>query len=266
MALISLGWVDLALASLLILLNAGVAIALRLGLGRRIVIAVARGVIQLLLLGLVLTWVFRQEGPWAVVAMMAFMIALAGFEAVRRTTHRVPGIYAMSMGVMLVSSLVVTLYGLNAVIGTKPWYQPQYAIPILGMVLGNTLNGIALGLETVLEGFRKDRTEIEILLAHGATSAEASRDVVRRAVRIGMVPILNAMVAAGAISIPGMMTGQILAGGDPGVAARYQIFILLAIAGGVALGTLGVVFGARRLVFDDRDRLRVDRMRRLSHK
>ena len=262
MALISLGWVDLALASLLILLNAGVAIALRLGLGRRILIAVARGIIQLLLLGLVLTWVFRQEGPWAVIAMMAFMIALAGFEAVRRTTHRVPGIYVMSMGVMLVSSFVVTLYGLNVVIGTKPWYQPQYAIPILGMVLGNTLNGIALGLETVLEGFRRDRTEIEILLAHGATSSEASRDVVRRAVRIGMVPILNAMVAAGAISIPGMMTGQILAGGDPSVAARYQIFILLAIAGGVALGTLGVVFGARRLVFDERDRLRADRLTR----
>jgi putative ABC transport system permease protein len=196
--------------------------------------------------------------------MMAIMIALAGFEAVRRTTHRIPGIYGMSMSVMLVSSLVVTLYGLTVVIGTHPWYQPQYAIPILGMVLGNTLNGISLGLETVLDGFRRDRTQIEILLAHGATRSEASRDVVRRAVRVGMIPILNAMVAAGVISIPGMMTGQILAGGDPGDAARYQIFILFALAGGVALGTMGVVFGARRLVFDSRDRLRVDRLRRTT--
>ncbi len=262
MALISLTPLDLALASLLILVNAGIGIALRLGIGRRILVAATRSVAQLLLLGLVLVWVFKQEGPWAVLLMMAIMIALAGFEAVRRTTHRVPGIYAMSMGVMLASSLVITLYGLTAVIGTKPWYQPQYAIPILGMVLGNTLNGIALGLETVLDGFRRDRVQIEILLAHGATPAEASRDVVRRAVRVGMIPILNAMVAAGVISIPGMMTGQILAGGDPGDAARYQIFILFAIAGGVALGTMGVVFGARRLVFDDRARLRVDRMHR----
>jgi UDP-glucose/iron transport system permease protein len=261
-ALISLGPLDLALAALLILLNAGIGAALRLGLGRRILLAAGRAVVQLLLLGLVLAWVFRQEGPWAVLLMMIAMIALAGFEAVRRTTYRVPGIYAMSMGVMLVSSLTVTLYGLTVVIGTRPWYQPQYAIPILGMVLGNTLNGIALGLETVLDGFRRDRVPIEILLAHGATRGEASRDVVRRAVRVGMIPILNAMVAAGVISIPGMMTGQILAGGDPGDAARYQIFILFALAGGVALGTMGVVLGARHLVFDERDRLRGDRLRR----
>ncbi len=91
-ALISLSAWDLALAALLILFNAGIGLVLRLGLGRRILVASARAVVQLLLLGLVLAWVFRQEGPWAVLLMMAIMIALAGFEAVRRTTHRVPGI------------------------------------------------------------------------------------------------------------------------------------------------------------------------------
>jgi putative ABC transport system permease protein len=260
-AVIALSPLDLALAALLILANAAISAALRLGLGRRILVASVRAVAQLLLLGFVLVWVFRQQGPAAVLFMMAVMIALAGVEAVRRTTQRVRGIYAMSMSVMLASSALVTLYGLTVVIGTHPWYRPQYAIPILGMVLGNTLNGISLGLETALDGFRRDRVGIEILLAHGATRVEASREVLRRAVRVGMIPILNSMVAAGVISIPGMMTGQILAGGDPGEAARYQIFILFAIAGGVALGTVGAVLGVRRLVFDDRDRLRVDRFR-----
>ena len=79
-----------------------------------------------------------------------------------------------------------------------------------------------------------------------------------------MIPILNSLVAVGIVSIPGMMTGQILAGNDPAGAARYQLFILFCIAAGVALGTVGAVLGATRLVFDERDRLRVDRIRRVG--
>jgi len=259
-----LGWGQLALAAALILLNAGADLALRLGLGRRLVVAAARSCAQLLLLGFVLQWVFRQDGPWAVLAMMAVMIVFAGFEAVRRTSYRVRGAFPAGIGVMLVSSMTVTLYGVEAVIGIDPWYAPQYIVPILGMILGNTLTGISLGLETALEGFTREKDRVEVLLAHGLTPREASRDVVRRAVRVGLIPILNSMVAAGIVSIPGMMTGQILAGEDPAVAARYQIFILFSIAAGVALGTVGVVFAAGRLVFDARARLRTDRIRRVE--
>lgn len=260
LAVIELGWGALALVAALILVNAGISIALQLKLEKRLLIAALRSVVQLSLLGIVLTWVFQQDGPLAVVLLMLFMIVMAGFEAVNRTTHRVRGGYAVGMGVMLVSSLTITLYGIVAVLHVDPWYTPRYIVPILGMILGNTLNGISLGLETTLEGFKRDRAQVEVLLAHGATPAEASRDVTRRAVRMGMIPILNAMVAAGLISIPGMMTGQILAGQDPAAAARYQIFILFSIAAGVALGTVGVVFAARRLVFDARHRLRVERI------
>jgi putative ABC transport system permease protein len=258
---VALGPGQLALAAALIVVNALASHALSLGLGRRLLVAAARAVVQLLLLGLVLQWVFSVESPWAVLAMMVAMGVFAGVEAVRRTTHRAPGVWALSTVVMLASSILVALYGITAVVRVRPWWEPQYAIPVLGMILGNTLNGISLGLDTVLQGFSRDREQVEVLLAHGATRAEAARDVVRRAVRTGMVPILNSMVAAGVVSIPGMMTGQILAGEDPHLAARYQIFILFAIAGGVALGTLGVVLGATRLVFDERDRLRAERIR-----
>jgi putative ABC transport system permease protein len=258
---IDLGPWQLAIAAGLILLNAGASVALKLGLERRLLLAATRSVVQLLLLGFVLQWVFRQEGWWAVLLLMLAMGLLAGFEAVRRTTRRMPGMLVSSMGVMLLTSMLITLYGLKAVIGVEHWYTPQYAIPLLGMVLGNTLTGISLGLETVLEGYQRDRERIELLLAHGATVSEAARDVVRRAVRTGMIPILNSMIAAGAIHIPGMMTGQILAGEDPSSAARYQIFILFCIAGGVALGTMGVVFASRRLAFDARGRLRAERIR-----
>ncbi|TDJ75708.1 MAG: iron export ABC transporter permease subunit FetB [Planctomycetota bacterium] len=253
----------LALAALLVLANAAASLALRLGLGRKLVTAGARAVIQLLLLGYVLVLVFESDSPWIVIGLMLAMAFVAGVEAVRRTTRRVPGIYKSSLGVVMVSSMAITFYALFVILRVEPWYAPQYAIPILGMVLGNTLNGISLGLETVMAGFDEKRAEIELLLAHGATRREASREVVRRAVRTGLIPTLNMMVAAGTVSIPGMMTGQILAGEDPMNAARYQIFILFCIAGGVAIGTVGVVFAVARLVFDDRDRLRTDRIRHL---
>jgi putative ABC transport system permease protein len=261
---VELGPLQLGLAALLILLNAAISMRLQLGLGRRLLLASLRSVVQLSLLGLLLTWVFSVQGPWAVLPLMVLMALIAGFEAVRRTTRRVPGIFGVSIGVVLATSMAITFYGLVAVIGIEPWYAPRYAVPILGMVLGNTLTGISLGLETTLHGFDRDRAQVELLLAHGATRKEASREVVRGAVRTGMIPILNAMVAAGLISIPGMMTGQILAGQDPASAARYQMFILFSIAAGVALGTMGVVLLTARLVFDGRERLRPERIRRVS--
>lgn len=259
---VDLGPGQLALAAALILLNAGISLFLRVGLERKLLVAAARTVVQLSLLGLLLRWVFAIEGPWAVVPVMLVMAFVAGFEAVRRTTYRVPGMLRASIGVMMASSMAILLYGLAVVIRVEPWYTPRYAIPILGMLLGNTLNGIALGLETALGGFSQRRREVELRLAHGATAREASAPIVRDAVRTGMIPILNAMTAAGLISIPGMMTGQILAGQSPTSASRYQIFIMFAVAGGVALGTFGIVAWARRLVFDDRERLRHDRLRR----
>ena len=209
---------------------------------------------------------FEAHEPLLILSLMLLMASIAGVEAVRRTTRRLPGIFAASGAVMVASSMAVTFYGLVAVIGIEPWYEPRYAIPILGMVPGNALNGISLGLETVLEGFDRDRRQVELLLALGATRAEATRDVVRRAVRTGMIPILNSMIAVGIVAIPGMMTGQILAGEDPLEAARYQLFILFAIAGGVALGTVGIVLAATRLAFDERDRLRTDRIRVLDQR
>jgi putative ABC transport system permease protein len=251
---------QLGLAALLILLNAGVSIALRLHLGRQLLLAAVRSVLQLLLLGQVLGWVFHSESPWAIGLIMLAMSGLAGIEAVRRTGLRLERLMPMTVLVMLIASLSITLYATQAVLRIEPWFAPRYMIPILGMLLGNMLNGVSLGLESVLRGFRERREEVELLLAHGATPREASRDVLRRAVRTGLIPILNSMVAAGMISIPGMMTGQILAGEQPEQAAYYQIFILFCIAGAVALGTTGAVYSSLGLAFDKRWRLRPERI------
>lgn len=251
----------LGLAALLILLNAAISIWLRLRLERLLFLAALRSVVQLLLLGLVLRWVFEARDPWIIGGIMLGMASLAGFEAARRSGFKLRRMLPMTLLVMLFASLSITLFATQGILQVTPWYEARYLIPILGMILGNALNGISLGLATVLRGFRERRTEVELRLAHGATPREASRDVLRDAIRTGMIPILNSMVAAGVISIPGMMTGQILGGEEPQTAAFYQIFILFCIAGSVALGTTGVVYASLGLVFDDRWRLRVERIR-----
>jgi len=258
--MIQLGPIELALAALLLLGHAAASLALGLGLGRTLLLAALRATLQLALLGLVLEHVLTSHSPALVFGLILGMSLLAGHEAVRRGRYRVRGGYAASTTAMLASAFLVTLYATQVVLRVEPWYAPRYLLPIAGMLLGNAMNGIALGLDSTLAGFAQERERIELLLACGATRSEASRSVVRRAVNTGLLPILNGLVAAGAIAIPGMMTGQILAGESPGTAARYQLLILLCIAGAVALGTLCVVLWTRSLVFDERDRLRLERI------
>jgi putative ABC transport system permease protein len=147
------------------------------------------------------------------------------------------------------------------VIGTDPWYAPQYAIPLLGMVLGNTMNGISLGLDRLTQDAAQRRPIIEARLALGQDWQRAISDSRREAMRVGMIPIINAMSAAGIVSLPGMMTGQILAGTPPVEAVKYQILVMFLIAGGTGFGTMVAVSLAARRLFDERQRLRLDRLR-----
>jgi len=135
------------------------------------------------------------------------------------------------------------------IIKVAPWYDPQYLIPIFGMVFGNSLNGICLCLDRFTEYLRSRRQEVELLISFGATRAETTRDGARQAVRTGMIPIINNMTVAGIVSLPGMMTGQIVAGVSPVQAVAYQIVIMFMIAAANAVGSMSIAtLAARRLV------------------
>jgi len=259
---VEIGYVDLALAAGLLLINLLLAVALRLGLTRDLLVASVRMVVQLLLVGLVLDWVFATRSPWLILAIAVLMAGLAGVAAVNRTARRFPGIYWDSLVTILAASFLVTGFALLGVLRVEPWFDPQYLIPLLGMLLGNALNGISLGLDRFMEGCARDRGRIESLLALGANRWEAARHDVREAMRVGLIPVVNSMMIMGVVSLPGMMTGQILAGADPGHAVRYQILIMFMIASCVALATLGVVLLAYRKLFDARHRLRLENLRR----
>ena len=109
------------------------------------------------------------------------------------------------------------------------------------MILGNTLNGISLGLDRLGNELASKRDQVDTLLALGATRWEAARGSIQQALRTGMIPTINMMVVVGLVSLPGMMTGQLIAGQSPEQAARYQIMILFLIAAGTSMGTVGVV-------------------------
>ena len=128
------------------------------------------------------------------------------------------------------------------------------------MVLGNSLTGISLCLDSLLERFDAGRPEIEMWLALGATRWEAARGALRDGVRRGMVPMLNAMTVVGIVSLPGMMTGQILAGASPLEAVRYQIVVMFMLAASSAVGSILIALLVWRRAFNDRHQLRADRI------
>ena len=262
MNIVMLSPFDLSMAAVLVLMLALASLILKLDLASQIIIAAVRTVIQLLLIGLVLKALFAQVNLLFVSALSIFMLLIAGREVMARQKRRFGGLWGYGLGTlsMFISSFTLTVYALIVVVGTEPWYTPQYAIPLLGMMLGNTMTGVSLALDNLTTTAWQQRSIVEARLILGQDWRTAIGDITRDSVRIGMMPMINAMAAAGLVSLPGMMTGQILAGTEPVEAVKYQILIMFLITAGTGFAAmLATWIGARRL-FDDRQRLRLDRL------
>jgi putative ABC transport system permease protein len=257
---IELGPTQLAIAALLVVAAGIVSLVLQLGVERRLATAALRTVIQLGLLGLVLERVFSLRNPLLIVGLLILMTVFAAREAVSRATRRYRGILVDAWLTMAVSCFAVGGIVTSLVVGVEPWYEPQYVIPLLGMILGNSLTGIALGLDSFLDHLDVRSAEVELRIAFGATRHEALAAPLRDAIRTGMIPIINSMAAAGIVSLPGMMTGQILAGSPPMQAVAYQIVVMFMLAAAVAFGAMLVVVLAGRHFMGTDATLRLDRM------
>ena len=259
---IALSYLDLAVAALLVVLNAGLSIALQLGLARTLLFAAARMTVQLILVGFVLKALFALVSPWLTALAALVMVAVAGREVFARQQRPLAGPWGYALGTttMLIVGMTITVLALTTQIRPDPWFDPRFALPLFGMVLGNTMTGISLGLETLTSGAHAGRPAIEAQLLLGASKWEAMRPLTRRALHSGFIPIVNSMAATGIVALPGMMTGQILAGADPTEAVKYQLLIMFLIAGATGLGVLIAVLGGVWRLSDDRHRLRLDRL------
>jgi putative ABC transport system permease protein len=254
---------DLAIAASLVVLLALLSLRLQAGISAQLLIAALRTAVQLTLIGLVLKTLFANAHLGWVSLLALLMLLVAGREVMARQERRFAGWWGYSIGTvsMFLSSFTVTIFALVAILGDSPWYAPQYAIPLLGMLLGNTMSGIAIALDRLTQSAWQQRGVIEARLMLGERARDAIADLRRQAIRSGLIPIINAMAAAGIVSLPGMMTGQILAGAPPVEAVKYQILIMFLIAVGTGLGTLAAVMIGSRRLFDERQRLCLDRLR-----
>lgn len=232
---------QLAFTVLLILITGLISSFLKLGLLRSLIWGTIRTFVQLTLMGYALTYIFKINNLWLIMAIITMMCYIASKTAVKRTPN-VPN-YPSTLAFisLLASTYLVGTIVTGLIISPDPWYSARIVIPIFGMILGNSMNGIALSLDRLYSETRSRSAEIEAMLTFGATPWEAIRSSVQEAIRAGMTPTINSLMVVGLVSLPGMMTGQILGGADPREAVRYQIVVMLMIAAAVAIGCLLLV-------------------------
>lgn len=262
MSSIDLSALDLVIAALLILLDAGISVALRLGIHQRLLISAGRMVIQLVAVGYLLRFIFKAGHPALTGLIALVMMAVTAREILARPQRRFrgrEGYWVSATGVAAATLLTVVL-ALTTAIRPHPWYDPRYAIPLIGIALGSVLNAGSLTLSSIVDGLAKDKAAIEAQLALGIPFRDATRELLRDALRRGMLPIVNQMAAAGIITLPGIMTGQIIAGMDPIAAVKYQILLMFLLAGASGMTALLIGHLSLAKLTDERDRLRLDRL------
>ena len=255
---------DLAAAVALVAINGLLSLWLGLGMGKKLLVASIRTVVQLIALGFVLGWVFDVDSVLLVLGVCLAMVVVAAWASVGRSSRSFPGARPASFTALLVGVGTTVVVATAGIVGADPWWEPRYLITMLGMGLGSSLTGVSLGLDRCLAQLDEGAGRVEALLALGATRWEATRPVAAEAIRTGMIPILNTMTVVGVVTIPGMMTGQILGGASPVDAARYQILIMFLLAAATALSTTITVLVAIRSLFDGAHRLRRERIRVLE--
>lgn len=223
---------------------------------RQIVNAVLRMTIQLFIAGYLLTWIFDHPNVFMVALIITVMLMFAVINAIRRINEYVPVPLRKVMAVALIVGAVSSLaYFLFVIVGNNAWEEPRYVIPIAGMIVGNSMTGVALGASRLIQGMSDRRPQIEAALMLGATPRVASRRVVQQAFDAAILPTVNTMVGIGIVSLPGMMTGQILAGQDPQIAIRYQIAIMVGIMAAVAIAVVILVEWGYRSFYTSADQL-----------
>lgn len=233
-----------------------------LGQNKQILWASLRMTLQLLAIGALLHWIFAMEHWSLVMAYVAAMTAIAGYTASKRTDCGYRGLVLDALTSIAASAWFVGAFALFLIIKPSPWYSPQYVIPLVGMILGNTLNGFTLGMNRFLESCRDHRTEIEATLAMGGSRWEAARPWFSRALSMGLIPIVNTMMISGLVSLPGMMTGQILGGVSPLEAVKYQVVIMILILSSTCLGTMLMLMRGFHRLFTPEHRFLFDRLGR----
>lgn len=249
--LIELDLGDLALALGMMALSIGLSAWERLGLEWTLAIATARTLLQLLVVGYILAFVFALNNPWAVLAILLVMLTIAAIVARNRIGKKIPRVLPLVWGSIFISTVLTLGYTTLLVIQPARWYEPQYLIPLAAIVLGNSMNGAAISGERLVSVINASRLEIETHLSLGATPQQAVNQYRKDAIKAGLIPTINSMMVVGIVTLPGIITGQLLSGVDPLAAASYQILIMFMLVFTNLVTTILVTQGLYRQFFNN---------------
>lgn len=247
--LIELDLVGMGFALGLMLLAIGLSAWQRLGLEWNLAVATGRTIVQLLVVGYLLAIVFALRNPWAVLAIVLTMTAIATVVARNRISRRVPQLLPIVGGSILLSTAFTLAYVNLLVLRLDPWYEPQYLVPLVGILLGNAMNAAAVAGERFVSTLNNSQLEVETHLSLGATPQQATRQYRQDAIKAGLIPTLNSMMVVGIVTLPGIITGQILGGVDPLNAALYQMLIMFMLAITTLVTAVGLISGIDRQFF-----------------
>jgi putative ABC transport system permease protein len=255
--IINISWLNVTITTVLIIATGICSLYLKLKLEKDLLVGTIRTFLQLILLGYVLNIVFELRNPLVVLLLFSFMIFFAARIISGRVREKRIPYFAPVLASMFLSYMIMNLFVMSVIIQVEPWYQPVYFIPIGGMIIGNSMNAIAISINNWFASLKKEYDRIELYLSHGATPSESTRENFKEAIKSGMIPSINALMSVGVVSIPGMMTGQILAGTDPLIAIKYQIVIMLLLVGSTALSSIFALHIVRRISFTANHQLKI---------
>ncbi len=244
-------WGAVAVSGLLVLVAVGIASWQRLGISREILVAAVRALVQLVAVGAVLAWLFSEAGLLGALAWIMVMALIAASES-RRRGKGIPHAYRIALlGITIGTTATLGVLVVGGVIST----EPQVIIPIGGMVVSGSMQAASLTLASLRRSVAENRAGIEAALSLGLSARQAFERETRTAVRTALVPTVDQTRVVGLISLPGTMTGLIIAGVDPLQAIRYQLIVMYMLLAAWAVSALVTARMAERGLFDDAERL-----------
>ncbi len=218
-----------------------------------LITSAVRMTLQLIIVGYILVYVLGNPHPLITVAIVCMMLSFAVFNVYQRTKAKIKlSIKKIIALAMFLGISINLIYFMFIVLQLDPWYEPQFFIPISGMIIGKTMTGVSLGVNNLLNGMKDQKEKIEGALMLGASPKVASKEIINEAYDQAMLPTINAMVGMGIVFLPGMMTGQIIAGQSPVTAVKYQLSVMLGVAGTVSITVLIFLHLAYKLFFNER--------------
>ena len=213
-----------------------------------------RMTVQLTLAGFVLTYIFQNPHPLFTISYLLLMTGFAIYTVLSRN-KRINRRFKIVVGASLAAAgLSIVSFFIMAVVGVS-LFNPQYTIPISGMIMGNAMTGTGLGLRVFNENIKSQRVKIDSLINIGAPPQKVLIPFVNQALETALLPTLNSMIGMGIISLPGMMTGQILSGTMPMTAIMYQIAILIAICAAVCLSVFCSLYFGYKTLYNKRQQM-----------